>query len=114
MSLSDPFGRVGRRQSRAYAALRGQLQAQGIESPPAVAAVAARMARSASLWILVTVLSCTVAIVLFGELRGVIAVLGTLAVLWVGVNWFQARLHLRRYLRELTPANPSHDEGEQP
>lgn len=114
MKLNDPFGRVGRRQNQAYTGVRRQLQARGIEDPAAVRKLVRAMSRSALVWSGITLLSSTFALVLFPAYRGIIGTVGALILAWIVASWFQAQMHLRRYINELGPDGPTNREGEQP
>jgi len=103
MKLNDPFGRVGRRQSQAYAALRQQLHERGVRDTESLAGLAASMTRSALAWASVTLASGALAMLLFPGLRAVVGVCVVLVLLWLGSSWWQARLHLRRYRIEECP-----------
>jgi hypothetical protein len=114
MKLNDPFGRVGRRQSQAYASLSTQWHQQGVRDAAAVAQVAQTMRRSAGAWIAIILGSGALAMLLFAGLRGMILVLGGLALLWIAVGWLQTRLYLQRYLREECQITDPTDTGEDP
>lgn len=98
MKLNDPFGRVNRRQHSAYLALRDRLRAQGVRDTDAVAGIATHMSRTALWLVLATVLLGAMTTLVIPALAGVTLVLGILALIWIGMNFFQARMHLKRYV----------------
>lgn len=114
MKLNDPFGRVGRRHSQGYADFRRQLQERGLRDAEALAGLAASMRRSAFAWAALTLLSGTLAMLLFPAMSAIIGVGVILALLWLGSSWWQARMHLRRYRIEEHPDTTRNREGGDP
>jgi uncharacterized membrane protein YjjP (DUF1212 family) len=103
MKLNDPFGRVGRRQQAHYAAVRQQLQAEGVDSLNALDAVEHRMTRS--FWVMTAGIAGIAALIalLLPAGQGITLVFAALALLWAGSHYLQTRLLLKRYRRELDP-----------
>jgi len=114
VKLNDPFGRVGRRQNQAYAGVRQQLQARGIEDPAAVRELIRGVSRSALIWAGVVALSSVIAFVLFPEHQGIMGTLAGLILVWIIANGFQAQMHLRRYIKDLDQSSQTNREGEHP
>ncbi len=106
MKLNDPFGRVNRRQHSAYLVLRDRLLSQGVLDTAAAAGIATHMSRTALWLVLATVLVGSVIALVIPGLSGVSVVLGILMLAWIGVHFFQARMHLKRYVLQecQTPA----------
>lgn len=98
MKINDPFGRVNRRQHSAYLVLRDRLRAQGVQDATAAAGVARHMSRTAMWLVLATVLIGAMIAFAIPGLSGIVTVLGTLLLAWIGVHFFQARMHLKRYV----------------
>jgi uncharacterized membrane protein YjjP (DUF1212 family) len=107
MKLNDPFGRVGRRQQANYAAVRQQLQAEGVDSIGALDAIERRMTRS--FWVMAAGIAATAALIalLLTAWQGISLVFAALGLLWAGSHYLQTRLLLRRYRRELESAAAS-------
>lgn len=100
MKLNDPFGRVSNRNQRSYQSLRDRLLQEGILDTPAARSFVHNMTITAvKLLLLLFGVSLTLA-VFFPQFHIVLIALNALALLWVGVTYFQTRMHLHRYLRE--------------
>ncbi|MGD1982501.1 MAG: hypothetical protein PVF93_01195 [Chromatiaceae bacterium] len=99
--FNDPFGRVGRRQARSYEDLKSRLQAAGIGTVGALDEAQHRIKRLA--WLLVAIVVGVTGLVLltFPPWRGLVTVLGGLALTWLGATAVRTQLHLKRYRREL-------------
>lgn len=109
MSLNDPFGRVSRRQRRAYAQLRTQLLDAGVRDADAVAATSRNIRDTVVKLALVIAAATLGLVVLFPQSRGTVLMLAALALLWLAANYLQTRGHLRHYLREIRGDADRHD-----
>jgi len=107
VKLNDPFGRVGRRQQANYAAVRQQLQAEGVGSGGELDAIEQRLSRT--FWIAAGVLGgiTTLIVALAPAWQGLALVFAALGLLWAGSHFLQTRLYLKRYRRELEQAAAS-------
>lgn len=100
MSLNDPFGRVARKNARAYEGLRERLRQQGVCSREGVD-VFIRGTSATALKIGLVLLAVWLAATLaFPQLAALTAVFTVAALAWVATGYLQTRLMLRRYLRE--------------
>ena len=104
MKLDDPFGRVGRRQTAGYKAVKSQLLAQGVSNTVELAAVTRRITRSALLFALLVLAVSVMAGLLVPSWRPLIAVFAGLAVIWIGATFLRTRLFLKRFHAELDHA----------
>ena len=100
MKLNDPFGRVSNRNQRNYQSLRDRLHQEGIRDASAVSTFTRNMTGTAVKLLLILFGVSLLAAAFLPQFRVVLIALNALALLWVGVVYFQARMHLKRYLRE--------------
>ena len=100
MKLNDPFNRVNRKQQRTYEALRDNLRQQGICDSIAAKAVADGMSRTAITMSTVLLFATGATVLIFPNASGVILTIATLAAIWIGATYLQARTHLKRFMLE--------------
>jgi hypothetical protein len=100
VKLSDPFGRVSRRDQQRYLSLEQRLREQGVCDDAALRQFTRRMTRTMAL--LVTgILAVAAALALaFPASRGLVSLLGVLVFVWLAAGYAQTRLYLKRYRRE--------------
>jgi hypothetical protein len=100
LKLNDPFGRVSKKNRRNYQALQDRLRQEGIRDEAAIARFTANMSATAlKLAMIVCGLSLMLAVV-FPHFLAALLGLDVLLLLWIGVGYFQTRMHLKRYARE--------------
>ncbi len=104
MSLNDPFGRVSRRQQKAYQQFREQLRQQDVLTPAAVQQAQRHLHQTSLRLLAITVGAAAIAGMLFPELRALIAVTAVLVLLWLGSSYLQTRGYLNAYAREINDA----------
>jgi len=100
MKLNDPFGRVARRDRAQYTALKQRLCQAQIRDAQALQGFTANVS-TMFVRLLAVVLAVSLGLLLlFPTAASLIALLGTLALLWLAASYVQTRLYLKRYLRE--------------
>ncbi len=110
MNLNDPFQRVSRKRQRTYAALRDSLLKQGVHDYDAALVVSNAMSRNAAVLSAILLVATVISVVLFPHAAGIVLILALLAAIWIGTTFFQARMHLKRYmLEECRPSTPNSD-----
>ena len=110
MNLNDPFQRVGRKRQRTYEALRDNLLQQGVRDYDAALMVSNAMSRNATVMSGVVLFATVVLVLIFPNAAGVVFVFALLAAIWIGATFFQARMHLKRYmLEECRPSTSNAD-----
>ncbi len=97
MKLNDPFGRVSNRNQRNYQSLWDRLHREGIRDAGAVSTFTRNMTGTTVKLLLILFGVSLLVAVFLPQFR---VVLNALVLLWVGVVYFQAHMHLKRYLRE--------------
>ncbi len=106
MKLNDPFHRVDRKRQQNYHAFRDRLVQQGIRDRDSALAVAQSMSRNALVLAALLLLVTLVAALLLPQAVGIVLSCAILGGLWIGTIFFQARMHLKRYmLEQCGPAN---------
>jgi hypothetical protein len=100
LSLNDPFGRVARKNARAYGGLRERLRQQGVRSRDDVDAFVRGITATALKITLVLLAVWLAASVVFPQLTALSAVFVLAVLAWIAAGYLQTRLMLRRYVRE--------------
>ena len=100
MKLNDPFGRLSNRNQRNCQSPAGQRASGGYPDASAVSTSTRNMTGTAVKLLLILFGVSILVAVFLPQFRVVLIALNAPVLLWVGVIYFQTRIHLKRYLRE--------------